>query len=82
MQRDEFKILVKAMKAVYSDPKFIPDADAFSVWFEFFKDDDITTLASNISTNIFNLDKFPSSITSICSLVSKTPLKSKNITFI
>ena len=29
MEREEFKILVKAMKAVYAQPTFIPDKDAF-----------------------------------------------------
>ena len=38
MTRDEFSILVKAMKAVYSDPKFIADKDAFDVWYELLKD--------------------------------------------
>lgn len=38
MDRNEFSILVKAMKAVYSDPKFITDKDAFNVWYELLKD--------------------------------------------
>lgn len=38
MERSEFGVLVKAMKAVYSDPKFITDQDAFNVWYEFMKD--------------------------------------------
>lgn len=38
MERDEFKILVKAMKAVYADATFIPDSDAFNVWYELLKD--------------------------------------------
>lgn len=38
MERNEFSVLVKAMKAVYSDPKFIADKDAFDVWYELLKD--------------------------------------------
>lgn len=38
MERDEFKILVKAMKAVYADPKFIADKDAFNVWLTLLND--------------------------------------------
>lgn len=38
MERNEFSVLVKAMKAVYSDPKFITDKDAFNVWYEILKD--------------------------------------------
>ena len=33
MTRDEFKVLVKGMKAVYAQPTFIPDQDAFNMWF-------------------------------------------------
>ena len=38
MTREEFKTLVKGMKAVYAQPTFIPDQDAFNVWFELLKD--------------------------------------------
>jgi len=40
MTREQFGVLVKGMKAVYGDPKFIPDKDAFDVWFSFFADED------------------------------------------
>lgn len=43
MTRDEFKILVKAMKAVYTQPSFIPDQDAFNIWYEMLKDLDYKT---------------------------------------
>lgn len=33
MTRDEFKVLVKGMKAIYSQPTFIPDQDAFNMWY-------------------------------------------------
>lgn len=38
MEREEFKILVKAMKAVYAQPTFIPDKDAFDVWYGLLQD--------------------------------------------
>ncbi|MDO4306016.1 MAG: replicative helicase loader/inhibitor [Eubacteriales bacterium] len=38
MKREEFKTLVKGMKAVYAQPTFIPDQDAFNVWYELLKD--------------------------------------------
>lgn len=38
MKREEFKTLVKGMKAVYAQPTFIPDKDAFNVWYELLKD--------------------------------------------
>lgn len=33
MTREEFKILCKGMKAVYSQPTFLPDQDAFNMWY-------------------------------------------------
>ena len=38
MTREQFKVLVKAMKAVYTNPGFIPDQDAFDVWYSMLKD--------------------------------------------
>lgn len=38
MTKDQFKILVKAMKAVYTSPGFIPDQHAFDVWYSMLKD--------------------------------------------
>lgn len=38
MTAKEFAILVKTMKAVYADPKFMPDDDAKEVWFEMLRD--------------------------------------------
>lgn len=38
MTREQFKVLVKAMKAVYTNPCFIPDQDAFDVWYSMLKD--------------------------------------------
>lgn len=38
MTREQFKVLVKAMKAVYANPGFIPDQDAFDVWYSMLKD--------------------------------------------
>ena len=64
MERDKFKVLVKAMKAVYSDPKFIPDADAFAVWYEFFKDDDYMVVQAAIQKYMANND-FPPTVAGI-----------------
>lgn len=38
MTRDEFKILVKGMKAGFTSPSFIPDKDAFNVWYGLLND--------------------------------------------
>lgn len=38
MKKEEFGLLVKGMKAVYADPKFIADKDAFEIWYAMFSD--------------------------------------------
>lgn len=38
MTKDEFKILAKGMKAVYTQPYFLPDADALNVWYALLQD--------------------------------------------
>ncbi len=38
VEREKFKVLVKGMKAVYAHPSFIPDQDAFNVWYALLND--------------------------------------------
>lgn len=38
VEREKFKVLVKGMKAVYTHPSFIPDQDAFNVWYALLDD--------------------------------------------
>ena len=38
MTFDEFKILVKGMKAVYTSPNFLPDADSVKIWYRLLGD--------------------------------------------
>lgn len=38
MKREEFANLIKAMKAVYADPTFIPDGYAMDVWYGLLQD--------------------------------------------
>ena len=38
MTFNEFKVLVKGMKAVYTSPNFLPDADSVKIWYELLKD--------------------------------------------
>lgn len=41
----QFKVLIKAMKAVYPQETFLPDEDAARVWFELLKDMDYKSLS-------------------------------------
>ena len=64
MTREEFKTLVKGMKAVYAQPTFIPDQDAFNVWFELLKD--IPYQQANVAIQKYMLtEKFPPTIADI-----------------
>lgn len=38
MTFDEFKVLAKGMKAVYTQSWFLPDADAVNIWYKLLKD--------------------------------------------
>ena len=38
MTKDEFKILAKGLKAVYTQPSFLPDTDALNVWYSLLQD--------------------------------------------
>lgn len=64
MERDEFKILVKAMKAVYAQSAFIPDQDAFNVWYALLKD--LTYEQANLAVQKYMItEKFPPTIADI-----------------
>lgn len=46
--REQFGILAKAMKAIYTDGKFLPDHDAVNVWYTLLCDLDYETLSKAI----------------------------------
>lgn len=64
MEKEEFSTLVKGMKAVYSDPKFIPDKVAFKMWYELLKDLDYEMASISIQKYMMT-NKFPPSISDI-----------------
>jgi len=61
---DQFKILVKAMKAVYAQPTFIPDEDAFKVWYNLLRDLDYQVLQNAIQKYMMS-KTFPPTIADI-----------------
>lgn len=64
MTRDEFKILVKGMKAIYSQPTFIPDQDAFNMWFALIGD--LPYDVCNVSIQKYMItNKFPPTVAEI-----------------
>lgn len=70
MEREEFKILVKGMKAVYAQPSFIPDQDAFNVWYGLIKDLDYKVCNAAIQKWMLT-NKFPPTIAEIRELATE-----------
>ena len=69
MDKEEFKVLVKGMKAVYSQPTFIPDQDAFNVWYSLIND--LTYEVCNVAIQKYMLaNKYPPTIADIRELAT------------
>ena len=69
MEREEFKTLVKGMKAVYAQPSFIPDQDAFNVWYALMQD--LEYKVCNVAIQKWMLtNKFPPTIADIRELAA------------
>lgn len=64
MTREECKVLVKAMKAMYPDPKFIPDQFAFDMWYKLMGDLEYHA-ACNAFAKHAQLSKFPPTVAEI-----------------
>ena len=58
MDREEFKKIVKGVKSIYADPKFIADQDAFDMWYALLKDLDYE-VASMATQSYMQTEKFP-----------------------
>lgn len=76
MTREEFSIIVKGLKAVYTQQTFIPDKDAFNVWYELLKDIDYATCNMAVQRYIIS-ERFPPTIADIRDYVFKND-KSNN----
>lgn len=61
MEREQFKVLCKGMKAVYTQETFLPDADAFNIWFALLGDMDYAVLNAAIQKYMVT-NKFPPTI--------------------
>ena len=59
MTKEQFKILVKAMKAVYTQPTFIPDQDAFDVWYSMLKDLDYAVASRAVQMDMQTEESSP-----------------------
>lgn len=62
--REQFAVLTKGMKAVYSQATFIPDQDAFNVWYSLLQDLEYEVLSRAIQKHMLTV-KFPPTIADI-----------------
>lgn len=60
MTREEWAVLVKAMKAVYTSPSFLPDQYAFDTWYGLLKDLDYKLLSFGLKKYMQTERKEPS----------------------
>lgn len=61
MSREEFAIIVKGLKAVYTSANFMPDKDSFDVWFAMLGDLDYKVV-SIAAQQYMMTEKFPPTI--------------------
>lgn len=61
MRFDEFKVLVKGMKSVYTSPNFLPDGDAIKIWYQLLQDMSYEQLNVAIQKHMLT-NKFPPTI--------------------
>ena len=77
MTQQEFRVLVKAMKAVYTDPKFIADNDAFMVWYNMLNDLTYKELSEAIKAYM-QTEVFPPTIAGIRAKVREIEPEEEN----
>ena len=58
MTREEFSLIVKGLKAIYADPKYIADQFAFDTWYSLLKDIPYQ-VASMAVQSYLQTEKFP-----------------------
>lgn len=69
MEREQFKVLCKGLKAVYTQETFLPDADAFKIWFSLLGDLDYAVLSAAIQQYMLT-NKFPPTIADLRDLAT------------
>lgn len=70
MSFEEFKILVKGMKAVYTSEKFLPDGDSVKIWFSMLQDIPYNMASAAIQKYMLT-NKFPPTIADIRELTAE-----------
>ena len=64
MSIDEFTTIVKTLKTVYADPKYIPNEDAVMIWYRLLKDLEYKRCSTAVAT-IMQTHKYPPTVAEI-----------------
>ena len=76
MTFDEFKVLVKGMKCLYTSPNFIPDGDSMKVWYAVLGD--LPYEIANICVQKYSMqNKFPPTVADIRELSAELMMGEK-----
>lgn len=59
MTREEFMTVVKALKAVYTSPSFIPDKNAFDVWYGLLQDLPYEVVSKSAQYHMTTSERYP-----------------------
>ena len=76
MDKEQFRIIVKVLKAVYTQPNFLPDVYSFEVWYSLLKDLPFQVVKEAAQRHIASC-KFPPTIAEIRELAAKIVLPEK-----
>lgn len=76
MTKEEFSILCKGMKAVYTMPSFLPDGDAMNVWYSLLKDLDYMVVQTAVQKYMLT-QKTPPTIADIRELCASVTMGDK-----
>lgn len=73
MTYNEFLILVKAMKSVYTRDNFLPDSDSIKIWYQMLQDIDYRLMSAAIQKWMLT-NKFPPTIAELREMSSEIKL--------
>lgn len=73
MTRDDFKTIIKGLKAAYPNDTFVPDVDSFEVWFAALGEFEYKAVAYAANKYLMN-EHFPPAIADIRALMPQTEM--------
>lgn len=76
MTFDEWRILVKGLKSVYTSPNFLPDGDSIKIWYNLLQDIPYNVASAAIQKYMMT-EKFPPTVADIRDMVANVKMGDK-----